>query len=56
MAGMIRGGFLSEEERKALVALARDNLVAGRVTRRANALVLLDDGIELSGSRQGSAV
>jgi transposase len=42
---MIRGGFLSEEDRKALVALARDNLSAGRVTRRANALVLLDNGM-----------
>jgi transposase len=42
---MIRGGFLSEEDRGALVALARDNLSAGRVTRRANALVLLDDGM-----------
>jgi transposase len=42
---MIRGGFLSEEYRKALIALARDNLSAGRVTRRANALVLLDDGM-----------
>ena len=42
---MIRGGFLSEEDRKALVALARDNMAAGRVTRRANALVLLDDGM-----------
>jgi transposase len=42
---MIRGGFLSEEDRKTLVALARDNLAAGRVTRRANALVLLDDGL-----------
>ena len=42
---MIRGGFLSDEDREALVALARDNLAAGRVTRRANALVLLDDGL-----------
>src|SRR5271163_144706 len=42
---MIRGGFVSEGDRKALVALARDNLSAGRVTRRANALVLLDDGL-----------
>jgi transposase len=42
---MIRGGFLSKEDREALVALARDNLSAGRVTRRANALVLLDDGM-----------
>jgi transposase len=42
---MIRGGFLIEEDRKALTALARDGLAAGRVTRRANALVLLDDGM-----------
>ena len=42
---MIRGSFLREEDRKALVALARDNMSAGRVTRRANALVLLDDGM-----------
>ena len=42
---MIRGGFLSETDRKALIALARDGLSPGRVTRRANALVLLDDGM-----------
>ena len=42
---MIRGGFLSEEDREALVALARDNMAAGRVTRRANALAPLDDGM-----------
>src|SRR5271157_5363786 len=41
---MIRGGFLSEEDRKALIALARDGLAAGRVTRRATALVRLDEG------------
>ena len=46
MAGTkIPGGFLSEEDRKALIALARDGLAAGRVTRRANALVLLDKGM-----------
>ena len=42
---MIRGGFLIEEDRKALIALARDGLAAGRVTRRANALALLDRGM-----------
>ena len=42
---MIRGGFLSEDDRKALIALARDGAEASRVTRRANALVLLDDGL-----------
>jgi transposase len=41
---MIRGGFLSVEERNKLIALARDGSAASRVTRRANALVLLDDG------------
>jgi len=41
---MIRGGFLGEEDREKLIALARDGSAASRVTRRANALVLLDDG------------
>jgi transposase len=41
---MIRGGFLSEEDRSKLIALARDGSAASRVSRRANALVLLDDG------------
>ena len=41
---MIRGGFLREEDRKGLIALARDGSVVCRVTRRANALVLLDAG------------
>ena len=36
---MIRGGFLTEEDRGKLVALARDGSAASRVTRRANALV-----------------
>jgi transposase len=42
---MIRaGGFLSEEDRSKLIALARDGSAVCRVTRRANALVLLDNG------------
>ena len=41
---MIRGGFLSAEDRGKLIALARDGSAASRVTRRANALVLLDNG------------
>src|ERR1019366_3754644 len=45
VARMIRaGGFLSEEDRSKLIVLARDGSVACRVTRRANALVLLHDG------------
>jgi transposase len=41
---MIRGGFLGEEDRKKLIALARDGSATSRVTRRANTLVLLDTG------------
>ena len=41
---MIRAGFLSEEDRNSLIALARDGSGTTRVTRRANALVLLDAG------------
>jgi transposase len=41
---MIRGGFLTGEDRGKLVALARDGSAAARVTRRANAVVLLDGG------------
>ncbi len=41
---MIRGGFLGEEDREKLIALARDGSTASRVTRRANAVVLLDAG------------
>lgn len=41
---MAQSGFLSEEDRKALTALARDASSPCRVTRRANALVLLDKG------------
>src|SRR5450756_613384 len=41
---MIQSGFLSEEDRKALTALARDRSSPCRVSRRANALVLLDKG------------
>jgi transposase len=44
LGGMIRGGFLSSEERKELARLARDGSAAHRVARRANAILLLDDG------------
>ena len=40
-----RGGFLGEADRRALIALVRDGSSLERVTRRANALVLLDDGL-----------
>jgi transposase len=41
---MIRPGFLSAAERSELRALARDGLSEARVSRRANAIVLLDGG------------
>ena len=41
---MIRAGFLSAVDRADLIALARDGSAASRMTRRANALVLLDAG------------
>jgi hypothetical protein len=44
MPRLILGDFLNQEDRNKLIALARDGSAACRVTRRANALVLLDDG------------
>jgi hypothetical protein len=41
---MICAGFLSPEDRADLLALARNGSAAHRLGRRANALVLLDDG------------
>ncbi len=41
---MIRQGFLSAAERKELISLARDGLAEHRLARRANAILLLDDG------------
>jgi transposase len=45
LGGMIRGGFLTAEERQDLTELARDGLAEHRLARRANALVLLDRGM-----------
>jgi transposase len=42
---MIRAGFLDPESRKDLTELARDGSTAHRLGRRANALVLLDQGM-----------
>ena len=42
---MIRAGFLSLEERAALIELARDGSSTHRLARRANAVLLLDDGL-----------
>jgi len=41
---VIRASYLSPEDRADLIALARDGSATHRVARRANALVLLDDG------------
>ena len=42
---MIRAGFLDRELRQSLIELARNGSAAHRLARRANALVLLDDGM-----------
>jgi hypothetical protein len=51
---MIRPRFLTAEDRAALVDLAQAGLVEHRVARRANALVLLDDGVPPLGYRASS--
>jgi transposase len=45
VGGMIRGGFLALSIREDLIALVRDGKAETRLTRRANALLLLDDGM-----------
>src|SRR5436853_2467665 len=42
---MIRGGFLDASIREDLIALVRDGKAETRLTRRANALLLLDDAM-----------
>jgi transposase len=42
---MIRLGFLDRESRRDLIEPARNGSAAHRLARRANALVLLDDGM-----------
>jgi hypothetical protein len=42
---MIRHGFLDSESRRDLIDLVRDGSIAHRLARRANALILLDDGM-----------
>src|SRR6516162_1685181 len=42
---MIRVGFLDRESRQDLIELTRDGSAAHRLARRANALLLLDDGM-----------
>ena len=42
---MIRGGFLDPAIRADLITLVRDGKAETRLTRRANALLLLDDGM-----------
>jgi transposase len=45
---MIQRGFLDPESRRDLTELARDGSAAHRLARRANALVLLDQGMSCS--------
>ena len=45
---MIHPGFLDTESRQDLTELARDGSAAHRLARRANALVLLDDGMSFA--------
>ena len=42
---MIRPGFLDDKSRRDLIELARDGSAEHRLARRANALVLLDNGL-----------
>jgi transposase len=49
---MIRPRFLDSESRRDLIELARDGSTAHRLGRRANALVLLDDGMSCSAVAQ----
>ena len=42
---MIRSGFLDSESRQDLIELAREGSAPHRLARRANALVLLDNGM-----------
>jgi transposase len=42
---MIHAGFLDAASRRDLIELTRDGSAAHRLARRANALVLLDDGM-----------
>src|SRR5271157_94083 len=42
---MIRAGFLDPESREDLIELARDGSAAHRLARRANVVLLLDDGM-----------
>ena len=53
---MIRAGFLSDAERKALTRIARDGLEEHRVARRANALLLLDRGMSCEGGEGVTSV
>jgi hypothetical protein len=45
VGSMIRRGFLNTAERKALLSPARNGSAEHRIARRANAILLLDDGL-----------
>src|SRR5947209_12439221 len=50
VAHMIRGGFLDPAIRADLITLVRDGKAETRLTRRANALLLLDHGMSCTAS------
>jgi hypothetical protein len=52
---MGRGDFLTVEEREVLSELARDGLAEHRLARRANALILLDQGMSYRQGGESSA-
>ena len=49
MRFMICRNFLNTVERKELLSLARDGSAEHRIARRANAILLLDDGLSCEG-------
>ena len=49
---MKRQRFLDDESRCDLIELARDGMAANRLSRRANALVLLDKGMSYAAVAQ----
>src|SRR3954467_11395323 len=53
LGGMIRRGFLEPNIRTDLIALVRDGKAETRLTRRANALLLLDDGMSCEAIGEG---
>src|SRR4051812_50124239 len=56
LSTMIRGGFLTAEERQDLTELARDGLAEHRLARRGDALGVLGRGVGWGGGGRGVLV